>query len=72
MSSTAPGSQDSASSVAAMASATDVKWPTANTVFLGLGTSPTTASVAITSVPSEPTTNFARSKGVPSARRSSR
>ena len=72
ISSTWAGSQDSASVVASMARCVLSKWPTANTVCFGLGTRPTSTSVAMTSVPSEPTTNVARSNGEPSASRSSR
>jgi hypothetical protein len=58
--STAAGCRASAASVAATASATDAKWPTANMRALGSGTSPTSASVIATSVPSEPVTSRAR------------
>ena len=59
--STAAGSSASAAPVAAIASATVAKWPTANIFALGSGTRPTVASVTATSVPSEPVTSLARS-----------
>ena len=52
----------SASSVAAIAAASEWKWPTANIFAVGSGTSPTVASVIATSVPSEPVTSLARLK----------
>ena len=71
-SSTAAGWQASASSVASMAACTEVKWPTAMTRYRGAGTSWTVASTTVTRVPSEPTTNLARSSPVDRANRSSR
>ena len=72
ISSTCAGSKDSASPVASIADGIVVKWPTAKTACFGLGTRPTSARVVTASVPSEPTTNLARSNGVSSANRSSR
>ena len=68
--STAAAPSSSASSVAAIASAIESKWPTANRFAFGSGTSPTVASVIATSVPSEPVTSLARSNS--RASRSSR
>ena len=58
--STAAGCNASAAPVAATASATDSKCPTANMRAFGSGTRPTSASVIATSVPSEPVTSRAR------------
>jgi hypothetical protein len=55
-----------------MAPIVEAKCPTAITVRRGLGTRPTSASVAITSVPSDPTTNGARLNAGSAASRSSR
>jgi hypothetical protein len=63
ISSTWWGRQLSASTVAEIAAWVLSKCPTAYTVFFGFGTRSTTARVAMTSVPSAPTTNFARSNG---------
>ena len=52
----------SASSVAAIAAASEWKCPTANSLAFGSGTSPTVASVIATSVPSDPVTSLARLK----------
>ena len=68
--STAAGSSSSASPVAATASSTDRKWPTANCRAVGSSTRPTVASVIATSVPSLPVTSLARSN--PRASESSR
>ncbi len=72
ISSTAAGWQASASSVAAMASSAEEKWPTAIARCRGLGTSCTVASTTVTSVPSDPTTNVARSRPPDLVSRSSR
>ncbi len=53
--------RSSASWVAATASSTEWKWPTANWRAFGSSIRFTVASVMATSVPSEPVTNLARS-----------
>ena len=68
--STAAGCSASASPVAATASSTLWKCPTANWRAFGSSIRLTVASVMATSVPSEPVTNLARSK--PRASESSR
>ena len=70
-SSTADGWCAFARTVAAAASTTVPKWSAASIFTAGMGTTRTVASVTVASVPSDPTTSFARFRG-PSSPTSSR
>ena len=70
-SSTAEGLCAFALTVAAAASTTVRKWRAASIFAGGMGTTRTVASVTVASVPSDPTTSFARFSG-PSSPTSSR